>query len=260
MLDYLIVTKIKIMTKLKALIFDVDGTIAETEKNGHRTAFNRAFAAAELDWHWSVDFYGKLLTISGGKERIRFYFEHYKYDKPPKKNLTNFITKLHLAKNKYYRQLLEEGAIPLRLGIERLIREAREQKIRLAIATTSALPNTIALLQKFLNPDWFEVIAAGDIVPAKKPAPDIYHYVLQQMDLKPEECIVLEDSYHGLQAATAVGLKTIVTVNDYTKNQDFSNAVLVLNHLGEPEQPFEVIQGQIQDASYLDLNVIDRLL
>lgn len=248
------------MTKLKALIFDVDGTMAETEKNGHRIAFNSAFAAAKLDWHWSVNFYGELLAISGGKERIRFYIEQYKSAELPKEDLTNFITTLHLAKTKYYRQLLEEGAIPLRLGVERLIREAREQGILLAIATTSALPNAMALLEKFFNPDWFEVIAAGDIVPAKKPAPDIYNYVLQQMNLQPSDCIVLEDSYHGLEAATAAGLTTIVTVNDYTKNQDFSNALLVLNHLGEPEQPFEIIQGQIQDVSYLDLNIIDNLL
>ena len=248
------------MTKLQALIFDVDGTIAETEKNGHRTAFNRAFAAAKLDWHWSVDFYGELLSISGGKERIRFYIEQYQPNQRSKEDLTNFITKLHLAKNEYYRQLLDEGAIPLRPGVERLITEAKAQGIRLAIATTSALPNTLALLEKFLNPDWFEVIAAGDIVPAKKPAPDIYYYVLQQMNLKSEECLVLEDSEHGLQAATAAGLKTIVTVNEYTKNQDFSKAVLVLNHLGEPEQPVEVIQGNIQNVSYLDLNWIDNLL
>lgn len=250
----------RIMTKLKALIFDVDGTIAETEKNGHRMAFNRAFAAAALDWNWSVDFYGELLAISGGKERLCFYLEQYKPEGQPQENLTDFITKLHLAKTKYYRQLLEEGAIPLRLGVKRLITEAREQGVRLAIATTSALPNAMALLQEFLNPDWFEVIAAGDIVPAKKPAPDIYDYVLQQMNLQPSDCIVLEDSEHGLQAATIAGLKTIVTVNDYTKNQDFGKAVLVLNHLGEPEQPFEVIQGKIQDASYLDLNSIECLL
>ena len=248
------------MTKLKALIFDVDGTIAETEKNGHRMAFNRAFAAAALDWHWSVDFYGELLAISGGKERIRFYLEQHKPEGQPQEGLTDFITKLHLAKTKYYRQLLEEGAIPLRLGVQRLIAEARDQGVRLAIATTSALPNAMALLQEFLNPDWFEVIAAGDIVPAKKPAPDIYDYVLQQMNLKPSDCIVLEDSEHGLQASTIAGLKTIVTVNDYTKNQDFSNAVLVLNHLGEPEQPCQVIKGKMQDTSYLDLNSIECLL
>ena len=247
------------MTKLQALIFDVDGTIAETEKNGHRTAFNRAFAAAKLDWHWSVDFYGELLSISGGKERIRYYIQQYQPNRQPKEDLTNLITKLHLAKTEYYRQLLEEGKIPLRPGVERLITEAKARGIRLAIATTSALPNTLALLEKFLNPDWFEIIAAGDIVPAKKPAPDIYHYVLQQMNLQPEDCLVLEDSFHGLQAATAAGLKTIVTVNDYTKHQDFSNAVLVLNHLGEPKQPFQVIKGQIQDASYLDLKGIDNL-
>ena len=248
------------MTKLKALIFDVDGTLAETEKDGHRVAFNRAFAATGLDWHWSVELYGELLAIAGGKERIRYYLEQYQPNGQPQANLTNFISKLHQAKTEYYRQLLEQGAIPLRPGVKRLITEAREQGVRLAIATTSALPNAMALLQVFLNPDWFEVIAAGDIVAAKKPAPDIYHYVLQQMNLKPEECMVLEDSYHGLQASTAAELKTIVTVNDYTQNQDFGNAVLVLNHLGEPEQTFKVIQGQIQAARYLDLENIHNLL
>lgn len=248
------------MTKLKALIFDVDGTIAETEKNGHRVAFNRAFAAADMNWYWSVDFYGELLKISGGKERIRFYIEQYQPDLQTKEDLTIFITKLHLAKTEYYLQLLEEGAIPLRLGVKRLMGAAREQGIRLAIATTSALPNAMALVEKFLNSDWFEVIAAGDIVGSKKPAPDIYYYVLQQMNLEPEECIVIEDSLSGLQAATTAGLKTIVTVNNYTENQDFSDAVLVLNHLGEPEKPFQVIQGKITDTNYLDLNSIDSLL
>lgn len=248
------------MTKLKALIFDVDGTLAETEKNGHLVAFNRAFIAAGLDWHWSEELYGKLLAVTGGKERIKFYIEQYQSHLLSQDNLTHFINKLHQDKTEYYQQLLAQGAIPLRPGVRRLITEARETGIRLAIATTSALPNVMALLKIFFNPDWFEVIAAGDIVPAKKPAPDIYYYVLQKMNLKPEDCIVLEDSEHGLAAATKVGLKTIVTVNDYTQEQDFSDALLVLNHLGEPEQPFKVIQGQIKDTSYLDLNCIHSLL
>ena len=248
------------MTKLKALIFDVDGTLAETEKNGHLVAFNRAFIAAGLDWHWSEELYGKLLAVTGGKERIKFYIEQYQSHLLSQDNLTHFINKLHQDKTEYYQQLLAQGAIPLRPGVRRLITEARETGIRLAIATTSALPNVMALLKIFFNPDWFEVIAAGDIVPAKKPAPDIYYYVLQKMNLKPEDCIVLEDSEHGLAAATKVGLKTIVTVNDYTQDQDFSDALLVLNHLGEPEQPFQVIQGQIKDTSYLDLNCIHSLL
>ena len=147
--------------------------------------------------------------------------------------------------------------------MRRLLDEARQTGVRLAIATTSALDNVIALLETAIAPDspqWFEIIAAGDIVPAKKPAPDIYHYVLQQMQLEPQQCLVIEDSEAGLQAASQASLNTVVTVNDYTRSQDFSSAVLVLNHLGEPDCPFAVIQGDAGAATYFDLAIADNLL
>lgn len=252
--------KKKKMIKLEALIFDVDGTIANTERDGHRVAFNRAFAEAELDWEWSVEFYGQLLAISGGKERIRFYIEKYQPEFLLRNNLSDVIVELHQSKNSHYQQLLKTGSIPLRSGIKRLIGEARNRGVRLAIATTSALPNAIALLEQTLNPEWFEVIAAGDIVPTKKPAPDIYHYILEKMNLTPRNCVVFEDSHHGLQAATNAGLKTVVTVNEYTEGHDFAKAVLVVNHLGEPDRPFTVIKGSITDASYVDLTFLHALL
>ncbi|MEC4991511.1 MAG: HAD family hydrolase, partial [Oscillatoria sp. PMC 1068.18] len=231
--------------KLRALIFDVDGTLAETERDGHLVAFNRAFVDAGLDWNWQPDLYGELLKVSGGKERIQDYLTNYKTDFQAPEELADFIAKLHAAKTKHYQSLLGEAAIPLRPGVRRLITEARSQKMRLAIATTSALPNTIALLQQTLDPDWFEVIAAGDIVPRKKPAPDIYDYVLEKMNLNPDECLVFEDSEHGLQAATQARLPTIITVNDYTQNQNFAQALLVLNNLGEPHQPCQVLSGNL---------------
>lgn len=224
------------MSEIRALIFDVDGTLADTERDGHRIAFNHAFAEAGLDWEWSASLYGDLLEIAGGKERIRFYTERYCPDFNPPTDLDGFIVNLHATKTKYYQQLVAEGAIPLRPGVKRLLEEAREQGMRLAIATTAALPNVTALLEHTLgseSPSWFEVIAAGDIVPAKKPAPDVYQYVLRVMGLEASECLAIEDSYQGLKAACQAGLKTVVTINDYTKDGDFSDAILVLNHLDE---------------------------
>ncbi|MBE9048007.1 HAD hydrolase-like protein, partial [Pleurocapsales cyanobacterium LEGE 10410] len=169
------------MNQLQGLIFDVDGTLANTERDGHRVAFNQAFAEAGLDWHWSVDFYGKLLTVSGGKERIKYYLQQYLPEFKQSKDLADFVAYLHQLKTNHYLELLRSGAIKLRPGAKRLVEAARQEGVALAIATTTSLPNVIALLEKYLDLDWFEVIAAGDIVPAKKPAPDIYQYALNQM-------------------------------------------------------------------------------
>ena len=220
------------MGQLEALIFDVDGTLAETERDGHRIAFNQAFTEASLDWQWDVNLYGELLKIGGGKERIRHYLDNYIKFEPPY-NLDEFIANLHHSKNKFYRELLNKGTIPLRPGVKKLITEAYNQGIRLAISTTSALPNALALLEYSLDPNYFEIIAAGDIVTHKKPAPDIYFYVLEKLNLPAENCLVIEDSEAGLQAANQAGLKTIITVNDYTINHDFSSAIKVLNSLEE---------------------------
>lgn len=246
------------MTKLQALIFDVDGTLADTERDGHRIAFNQAFAEQGFDWNWSESLYGELLAIAGGKERIQYYLKQHHPNFQPPTEWSEFLASLHKLKTKYYQQLLKAAAIPLRPGVKRLIKEAKEQGLRLAIATTSALPNATALLEQTLDPDWFEIIAAGDIVPAKKPAPDIYNYVLDKMGLTANECLVFEDSHHGLQAAIGAGLKTIVTVNDYTKNQDFSAACLVVNHLGELDLPCEFLAGNISELTnnYVDLALL----
>ncbi len=238
--------------QLQCLIFDVDGTLANTERDGHRVAFNRAFREAELDWHWSVEFYGKLLTVSGGKERIQYFLQQYLPDFKPGKDQADLVAYLHKLKTKHYLELLRSGTIQLRPGAKRLIDEARTADITLAIATTTSLPNVIALLEKYLDLDWFEVIAAGDIVPFKKPAPDIYHYVVNRLGLASENFLVIEDSDNGLESATAAGLTTIVTVNNYTEQQDFTQAALVVSDLGEPDMPCRVIQGSLA-AEYIDL-------
>lgn len=246
---------------MAALIFDVDGTLAETERDGHRIAFNRAFDEAGLNWHWPKSFYGNLLSISGGKERVQYYMKHYCSQKALPNDRDRFVQALHQAKNKHYQQILQEGKIPLRLGVKRLLNAAKAAEIPLAIATTSSLENTTALLETHLETSYFDLIAAGDIVPNKKPAPDIYHYVLEKLDLSVEDCLVFEDSQAGLTAATKAGLKTVITFSEYTAKQDFSSAVLVLNHLGEPDQPFTVYR-KTRDVTqpYFDLSLAETLL
>jgi HAD superfamily hydrolase (TIGR01509 family) len=250
------------MPELRALIFDVDGTLADTERDGHRVAFNRAFADAGLDWDWTVELYGELLQVTGGKERMQFYLDRYRTDWQRPNDLKGLIANLHAAKTQHYTRLLADGAIPLRPGVQRLLEEVRNRGLRLAIATTTTPANVTALLENTLPPGglfWFEVIAAGDIVPAKKPAPDIYHYALAQMNLRPEECIAFEDSYNGLVSAHKAGLKTIITINDYTRDHDFSEAAVVLDHLGDPGIPFTVLTGEVGQAIYVDLDLVERL-
>ncbi|MGB8698105.1 MAG: HAD family hydrolase [Thermosynechococcaceae cyanobacterium] len=247
---------------LKALIFDVDGTLADTERDGHRVAFNQAFADAHLDWDWSVELYEALLAVTGGKERIRHYIDLHCPDFSPPGDLGEFIAGLHRSKTDHYCQLLAEGGIPLRTGVQRLLQEARAEGLRLAIATTTTLPNVTVLLEHTLGPDsldWFDVIAAGDIVPAKKPAPDIYDYVLDKMGWLPEECLAFEDSGNGLISAQQARLKTVITINDYTRTHCFDDAVLVLDHFGEPDQPFQVLAGPAIDATYFTMDLARSL-
>jgi beta-phosphoglucomutase-like phosphatase (HAD superfamily) len=228
------------MHTLHALIFDVDGTLADTERDGHRPAFNHAFADLGLDWHWDERLYGELLAITGGKERIRHYAARYAARYAPalaaRPEFEVLVRDLHAAKTRHYLRLVNSGSLPLRPGVAALIQHARQRGLRLAIATTTTPENVIALLHATLGPDapgWFEVIGAGDIVPNKKPAPDIYRWVLDRLALSAENCLTIEDSANGLRAAQAAGLRCLVTPNDYTAGDDFSGAWRVLADLRE---------------------------
>ncbi len=251
-------------TRLQALIFDVDGTLADTERDGHRVAFNRAFAEAGLDWQWDPALYGRLLAVTGGKERIRHYVEHYRPDFRKPHHFDELVAQLHAAKTRHYTAMLREGAVRLRPGVGRLLEEARSRGLKLAIATTTTPDNVMALLAATLGPQgaaWFAEIGAGDVVPAKKPAPDIYHYVLARLGLPAAACLAFEDSENGLRAARTAGLKTVVTVNDYTRDQNYRGAVIVLDHFGEPDYPAHVLACALplNGVEHVDLTLLERL-
>ena len=250
------------MAQLKALIFDVDGTLSDTERDGHRVAFNKAFARAGLGWDWDEETYGLLLNVAGGKERIRYFIEKFHPELEAPGGLNGFIRQLHQSKTRHYLELLHSGAIPLRPGVERLLNEARSAGLRLGIATTTTPENVTTLLSATMGPEsieWFDVIAAGDVVPNKKPAPDIFQYAIDEVELSAEECMAFEDSENGLLSSMQAGLKTIVTVNGYTLDDNFDGAVIVLDQLGEPESPFTLIKGSAGLATHLDVPLIKRL-
>lgn len=250
------------MPKLQALLFDVDGTLADTERDGHRIAFNMAFSDAGLSWDWTVEIYEDLLSVTGGKERMKHFLDKYKPEFEEPEDLESYIADMHKAKTAHYTELLAKGAIPLRPGVERILNEARECGYRLAISTTTTPANVEALLTHTLGEesmDWFEVIAAGDIVPAKKPAPDIYDWALEKMNLKAEDCIAFEDSRNGVLSSLAANLKTIITINDYTKEHDFAGAAIVLDQYGEPGAGFNVIEGDAHGFEYMNMNMIEAL-
>jgi HAD superfamily hydrolase (TIGR01509 family) len=219
----------------KAIIFDVDGTLADTE-DGHRLSFNKAFADEGLDWNWDVALYDKLLKVTGGKERIKYFVSDFLtgFEKPA--DYDGFVKNLHAVKTRHYTTRISEGNVPLRPGIKQFIQDAHAAGITLAIATTTTPENVSALLEVGLGKNWADFFAAngcGDIVPHKKPAPDIYFWVLEKLGLQASDCIALEDSENGLRSSLAAGIKTYVTINHYTRNHDFEGAAAVFDDLSD---------------------------
>jgi HAD superfamily hydrolase (TIGR01509 family) len=248
--------------RLKALIFDVDGTLADTEE-AHRGAFNEAFRQHGLDWNWSKPKYAHLLRVAGGKERLKAYIDSLALSAGENLELTGRIAALHRTKTEIYASLLEAGQVPLRDGVERLIDEAAAVNVQLAIASTSTLANIETLLRTALGRyslQRFAVVGAGDQVRHKKPAPEIYRFVLRELARSAEDCAAIEDSRNGLTAAKAAGLYTVVTPSYWTLAEDFSAADLVLPSLGSPSKPLPPRAAALVGHNMLGIREIERQL
>lgn len=222
---------------LQALIFDVDGTLADTE-HAHLAAFNQAFAREGLGWHWDEALYTRLLEVSGGKERILHYWRALE---PELKDIggagvRDTVERLHALKTAVYEEAVQQGAVKLRPGVLRLIEDASREGLALAIATTTSPVNIMALLRTAIGPDWsdyFTVIEDASTAPLKKPHPQVYLQTLKRLGLSAQVCLAIEDSANGLKAATAAGLPTVVTPNGFTSHHDFTGALRVLPSLAD---------------------------
>lgn len=220
---------------LQALIFDVDGTLADTEL-AHLAAFNEAFAQESLPWRWDVPLYTRLLEVSGGKERITHYWRQVQPDLKIIDNaaFTETVRRIHDQKTAAYERMVNNGAVQLRPGVLKLIEQAHDEGLRLAIATTTSPVNIAALLRSAMGPDWarfFVVIEDASTAPRKKPHPQVYLQTLNRLKLPAAACLAIEDSANGLRAATAAGLPAIITQNSFTEHHDFSGALCVLPDL-----------------------------
>lgn len=219
------------MSELRALLFDVDGTLAESE-DLHRVTFNETFADFGLDWHWDRDLYRDLLRVTGGKERIRHFAEDHLGDRMD----WDRIAALHAEKSVRYRQGVADGRLPLRPGIETMVRTAHDAGIALAVATTTSLPNVTALLEATLGAEslaWFAAMATSEDAADKKPDPTVYRVALDRLGVPAADCLAVEDSANGLRAALGAGVPTVITRSPWSVGDDYAGALAVFETLAE---------------------------
>jgi HAD superfamily hydrolase (TIGR01509 family) len=227
-----------------ALIFDCDGVLSDTERYGHLPAYNQMFREMGLPIQWSVEEYGDKLRICGGKERLTSLLtdDFVRAAGLPTEivSQTAEVARWYKRKTEIYTQMVTAGCLPPRPGIRRIITEALEAGWRLAVASTSAPESVKAVLNMAAGPAAarrFAGVFAGDIVPKKKPAPDVYTHALERIGVNRDQCLAIEDSENGVSAAVAAGIKCVVTVNAYTEQEDFTQASLVVSSLGDPGKP-----------------------
>jgi HAD superfamily hydrolase (TIGR01509 family) len=223
------------MADIKAIFFDQDGVIIDTEKDGHRVAFNEAFKEFGYGFEWDVDCYHKLLQVAGGKERMRHYFkEEGLFPELSQEETDDLVKRLHKRKTDIFVGLIESGRPPLRPGIKRFMTEAMDRGLLLAVCTTANERSAAAVVNGMLGDISFSFVLAGDMVKKKKPDPEIYQLALEKSGFSPDQCIVVEDSRNGVLAARAAGLRVLATTNIYTEEEDLSDAAIVVTTLGDP--------------------------
>ncbi len=221
---------------MKALVFDCDGVLADTERDGHRIAFNRAFIEHGVDVEWDIEVYGKMLQVAGGKERLRYFFNHSSWPAAADNDHDAYLARLHAGKTRAFKALIADGALPLRPGIKRIVNEAIAAGLKLAVCSTASHESVLSVLDLLgaQRKSHFTEVLAGDVVHRKKPAPDIYLLALERLGVKPRECVVVEDSAIGLRAALGAGMNCILTTRAYTAGEDFDGARRVVADLVDP--------------------------
>jgi HAD superfamily hydrolase (TIGR01509 family) len=247
------------MTGLRAVFFDLDGVIVDTERDGHRVAFNLAFKEYGFDDQWDVDYYHELLRIGGGKERMRHHWETRGFSKPvPANKIDTLIREMHERKTAIFVDLIEKGKLPLRPGVHRFMQEVEQRRLKLGVCTTSNEKAAEAITETLLPDIRFEVILAGDVVQKKKPDPEVYMLALSRMELEPGEAFVIEDSSNGVASAAGAGLRVVATTNEYTENEDLSAADIIVTCLGDPDgERGKLVKGNLDFDGVLHLSDVE---
>lgn len=236
------------MSNIKAVFFDQDGVIIDTERDGHRVSFNMTFKEFGFTDEWSVDYYHELLQIAGGKERMKHHWKTKGFSKPmTEEEIDALVKEMHKRKTALFVELIETGKLPLRPGIHRFMKEAMESGLKIAVCTTSNEQAAKAITEKILSDIKFDAVLAGDVVKNKKPDPEIYNLALSKLGLSPDEVFVVEDSKNGVKAAKAAGMKTVVTTNHYTEKEDVNAGDVIVTCLGDPDgEKASMTKGEIK--------------